>query len=128
MNFCIGTTKEFGRGLYATNKYYANEIIESAEILVLSKGDTDKVNETDLKYYTFVYNVAKGQDCLVLGNGEIFNHSDTPNVKYDLVRYHDRFKMVFVSTRDIEIGEQLFIDYNRDIKVDTTKYVGKNMV
>ena len=126
--FEIRVTPEFGRGLYATRKIYANEIVEVCEILVLSAEDTVKVNETDLKWYTFVFDAAAKQDCLVLGNGEIFNHSDTPNVKYDLVRYGNRFKMVFVSTKDIEVGEQLFIDYNRDTKVDASGYVGHNLV
>jgi SET domain-containing protein len=121
-------TQEFGRGLYATRKIYANEIVEVAEILVLSQADTVKINETDLKWYTFVFDAAKGQDCIVLGDGEIFNHSDTPNIKYDLVLYGKRFKMVFVSLQDIEVGEQLFTDYNQDIQVETTEYVNKNMI
>ncbi len=126
--FTIKVTPKFGRGLYATRKIYANEIVEVCEILVLSPDDTVKVNETDLKWYTFVFDASQGQDCLVLGHGEIFNHSDTPNVKYDLVRYGDRFKMVFVSIQDIEAGEQLFIDYNRDTQVKTCEYVGKNLI
>lgn len=124
----VKMTVEFGRGLYATRKIYANEIIEVCEILVLSPNDSNKVNDTDLKYYTFVFNAKSGQDCLVLGNGEIFNHSDNPNVKYDLVRYGARFKMVFCSVKDIEIGEQLFTDYNRDTQVETSEYVGKNLI
>ena len=32
--YCIKMTQEFGRGLYASRKIYANEIIEVAEILV----------------------------------------------------------------------------------------------
>jgi uncharacterized protein len=126
--FEIKVTPEFGRGLYATQKIHTNQIIEVSEILVLSQRDTEFVNETELQYYTFVFNKDTLQDCLVLGNGEIFNHVDIPNVKYDLVRYDDRFKMVFVSVQDIEAGEQLFIDYNRDTQVDTTQYVDKNMV
>lgn len=119
--FEIKVTEEFGRGLYATRKIYANEIVEVCEILVLSPEDTVKVNETDLKWYTFVYDKAAKQDCIVLGNGEIFNHSDTPNVKYDLVRYGNRFKMVFCTVADVEPGEQLFTDYNRDIAEQPTR-------
>jgi SET domain-containing protein len=134
----IKVNAEFGRGLYATRNIRANETIEVAEILVLSPEDTIKVNQTDLKYYTFVFNEYDGQDCLVLGVGELFNHAPTElnqheaawtsNVKYDLVRHGDRYKMVFVSIVDIMAGEQLFIDYNRDVHVDTTEYVNKNLV
>lgn len=127
--YTIKVTPEFGRGLYASRDLYANEIIEVAELLVLSASDTLKVNQTDLQWYTFVFDAKTGQDCLVLGNGEIFNHSDEANVNYDLVQYGDRVKMVFVSNRDIKAGDQLFIDYGRDTdKVKTEQYVNKNLV
>lgn len=125
----INVTKEFGRGLYATHYIPKDTIIELCEILVLSAQDTKKVNETDLQFYTFVYNADTQQDCLVLGNGEIFNHSDEANVYYYLVPAgNGRDKMCFFAARDIIRGEQLFINYTADFHVDTTKYVGKNLI
>ena len=122
----IKVSPEFGRGLYATRKIYAGELIEACEILTLSPADTVVVNTTDLKWYTFVFD--EHRDCLVLGNGEIFNHSDDANVRYRLMPHKDRFMMVFISDKDIEEGEQLFIDYTADTKVDTSGYVGKNLI
>ncbi len=124
----IKVTSEFGRGLYSKGIVMHGQVIEYAELLVLSPEDTLKVNETDLKYYTFVFDAAKGQDCLVMGNGEIFNHSDVPNVHYKLVRHEGRTKMVFQALRHIEPGEQLFIDYNQDTQVQTASYIDKNLV
>ena len=122
MNYFIKETKEYGRGLYATYNLVANRVLFSAELLVLSEKDTIKVNETDLQYYTFKY--SSQQDCLVLGAGELFNHSDTPNVGYTLIPYGegDRQVMVFHILRDIVAGEQLFIDYSADTKVNTNDY------
>ena len=124
--YTIKMTEKYGRGLYASRDLYANEIVEVAEILILSTSDTIKVNETDLQYYTFVFN--SNQDCLVLGNGEIFNHDDNANVVYNLVQYGDRVKMVFKTIRDVPAGEQLFINYTQDTQVDATEYVGRNLI
>lgn len=111
-----------GRGLELIYDMPANKVLFTAELLILSPADTIKVNETDLKYYTFKYDDTR--DCLVLGDGEIFNHSDTPNVSYKLMDWGNtgRLVMCFFTARHIKAGEQLFIDYNADIKVDVSKY------
>lgn len=119
-------TSEFGRGLYAYATYFKDEIVFDAELLILSPEDTKVVNTTDLKYYTFKYDETR--DCLVLGDGEIFNHSDKPNVAYTLVEHEGRKIMRFTALRDIKDGEQMFIDYNADQRVEFQDYVGKNLL
>lgn len=120
MGYYVKNTEEYGRGVYARQKHFSDSLVEVCELLVLSQIDTPIVNSTDLKYYTFKYN--ENQDCLVLGIGEIFNHSDTPNVKYELKDIGGRKMMVFTALRTIEQDEQMFIDYNSDVEVDTSKY------
>jgi uncharacterized protein len=119
----IKKTKQYGRGVYADRYYVEGDIIEISEILILSEKDTKKVNETDLKFYTFKYN--DKQDCLVLGNGEIYNHSDNPNVSFKLNKKTN--KMVFKALKFIKAGQQMFTNYNEDVKVDTKKYT-KNLI
>jgi SET domain-containing protein len=97
-----------------------SQIKVQAELLVLNKEGTAKVNETDLKYYTFKYN--DEQDCLVLGDGEMFNHSDTPNIGYKLIDYDGRKVMMFYTLTPIKQYAQLFIDYNADTKVKVQDY------
>lgn len=109
----IKTTKKYGRGVYAAKDIPKGRVIEVCEILILSEKDTKIVNKTDLKWYVFKYN--DNQDCLVLGNGELFNHSDKENVAYVL----QNNKMVFVAKRNINKGKQLFTNYNQDTKVNT---------
>ena len=113
MKYYIKMSHEFGRGLYPLRNINRGEIVAICEILVLSQNDTVKVNETDLKYYTFKFN--ETQDCLVLGDGEIFNHADDSNISYELVshseNYQDRMRMMFVAKRDIPVSEQLMINY-----------------
>jgi SET domain-containing protein len=111
---------DMGRGLESSQLILKDSIVECSELLVLSEVDTKIVNTTDLKYYTFKYN--DKQDCLVMGLGEIFNHSDTPNVSYSIELVNGREMMVFKALNPIKQGEQLFIDYNHDTKVNTDLY------
>lgn len=125
--FKITQSEQYGREVTATEFIYQDDTVTLCELLVLDASDTVTVNTfTSLQWYTFKFNDI--QDCLVLGCGEIFNHSDTPNVTYDLVESEGRTKMRFKALRDIKTGEQLFIDYAKDTKVDASGYVNKNMV
>ncbi len=120
MQYFIQTTPDMGRGVFAVHDLDPEKILFTAELLVLNKEDTAKVNETDLKYYTFKYN--DEQDCLVLGDGEMFNHSDTPNIGYKLINYDGRKVMMFYTLTPIKQYDQLFIDYNADTKVKVEDY------
>jgi SET domain-containing protein len=112
-----------GRGIIAEKDIKRGEVITNCELLVLSPEDTIKVNETDLKWYTFTFNAETSQDCLVMGDGEIFNHDDDANVLYGLIEFNGRKLMRFQACRDIKRGEQLFIDYGVDVKkVDIEGY------
>jgi SET domain-containing protein len=112
-----------GRGIIAEKDIKRGEVITNCELLVLSPEDTIKVNETDLKWYTFTFNAETNQDCLVMGDGEIFNHDDDANVLYGLIEFNGRKLMRFQACRDIKRGEQLFIDYGADVKkVDIEGY------
>jgi SET domain-containing protein len=93
---------------------------------VFSEKDTEIVNKTDLQYYKFKYN--DKQDCLVLGDAELFNHSPDPNVGYKLINFDGRKIMAFYALKPIPEYTQLFIDYNGDTDVRFHEYLNKNMV
>ncbi len=116
----VKNVENMGRGLFSFTSFKANRVIMECELLVLSEQDTKSVNTTDLQYYTFKYNDA--QDCLVLGNGEIFNHSEKPNVGYRLIDYDGRKMMQFYTLTEVNSDDQLLIDYNMDTKVNTDNY------
>ncbi len=126
MKYYLKSTTEFGRGLYANTNLEKNKELFTCELLVLSETDTIKLNDTDLKYYVFKYN--ETQDCLVLGLGEIFNHSDIPNIGFRLIDLDDRKVMQFYTLKSIKENEQLFTDYSSDIEVKTSEYVNKNLM
>lgn len=113
--YSVQLIEGMGRGIIAERDIKLGEVITNCELLVLNSDDTKKVNETDLQYYTFTYNAELKQDCLVLGDGEIFNHDDNANVLYGLIDWNGRKLMRFQAARDIKKGEQLFIDYSADM-------------
>lgn len=119
--YSVQLIKGMGRSIIAERDIKRGEVITNCELLVLSPEDTIKVNETDLQWYTFTFNKDTKQDCLVMGDGEIFNHSDDANTLYGLIDWNGRKLMRFQAARDIKKGEQLFIDYNAD--VDSVKNV-----
>ena len=122
--YYVRDTTDMGRGVFADRDFKAGELICYCELLVFSATDKELFEETDLKYYTFRFNDT--QDCLVLGDGELFNHSDRENVSYELVTIPDAIKprtlMKFTTTRPILQDEQMFINYSADIQVDTKQY------
>jgi hypothetical protein len=120
--YSVQMVEGMGRGIIAERDIKLGEVITNCELLVLGVTDTSSVNQTELQWYTFTYSV--GRDCLVLGDGEIFNHSDEANTLYGLIDFDGRKLMRFQAARDIKKGEQLFIDYSADVeKVDTQGYI-----
>jgi SET domain-containing protein len=113
--YSVQLVEGMGRGVIAERNIKLGEIITNCELLLLSPEDTIKVNETDLQWYTFTFDKNSKQDCLVLGDGEIFNHDDNANVLYGLIDWNGRKLMRFQASRDINKGEQLFIDYRADV-------------
>lgn len=126
MKTYIATTKEFDRGVYAYQDIKAGELIENCHILVLSEQDTAKIQETELQFYDYTYN--EKQSCLVLGNGELYNHSDSPNTMFELNRNNNT--MAYYAISPIKKGQQIFIDYNADIvnKKDVLKTYTTNLM
>lgn len=114
--YCIKMYPDMGRGLEALHTINKGIIIAEFEIIPLSKFDTYVINtRTQLGQYTFELN--SKQDCLVLGDGGLFNHADTPNVGYAVVEVSGRLKMRFWALGDINTGDQLMIDYKADCRV-----------
>lgn len=113
-------TKKYGRGLYATKNIKKGTIITICEILPLDIFSTKTLQKTDLKSYVFKFD--KYRDCIVLGDGEIFNHNDNANVSYKLIQKGPRKVMRFKAITNIKKGQQLFTNYNEDVKVNLNNY------
>jgi len=117
-------TKQFGRGVFASQTYLPGDTIEVAEIIPFTPHDTETILNTKLRLYTYKYNNI--MDCIVLGNGCLYNHNEKPNVSYVIEQNSTgRPVMVFKALNHIRTYDQLFVSYTQDSPgLDVTAYVG----
>lgn len=102
-------TKKYGRGLYATSFIKAGTVVEISPVIELSEREQDTISSTVLGKYVFEWEYGTA---VALGLGSLFNHNKYANVWYrkDFINK----SLVFITTRDIPKGKQLFIDYGYD--------------
>ncbi len=101
-----------GRGVFAAVKIKAGEAIEVCPVIAMSKEDTAKAKETELKNYYFMWGEGRETEkaAVCLGFGSLFNHSYEPNATYKK-RIAERL-IDFVAIKDIQKGEEITVNYN----------------
>lgn len=107
-----------GKGVFAKQFIKKGEILEECHYIKLQEKDYDKV-DNELKKYIFAWPIHTNESmALVLGYGSIYNHSKDNNAtwKTDL----DKNCFIFYSTKDIDIDEEIFIDYMNEINFNKT--------
>ena len=105
-------TQGMGLGVFAGKKIRKGTLIERCPVLPLSRSGERKVQSMSLRDYSFAWGERPCLSCIVLGWGSIYNHSDQPNAMYK--QFKRRNQMEFMALRDIQKGEQIFIDYDWD--------------
>jgi hypothetical protein len=96
-----------GRGVFATRAYAKGDAVESCPTLEVP-GDAVSGRLGD-----YVFGSAENEDdvVLVLGYGMLYNHSYEANCEY----VQDGPGVItYVTTRDVEAGEELTIDYGEE--------------
>jgi hypothetical protein len=91
-----------GRGVYAGQRFYRGDIIESCPVLLLHPID----GQGCIAKYWWEW---QGRSGLPLGKVSLFNHSPRPNV--GVRRFYAQMRMVTRALRTIQKGEELLIDY-----------------
>ena len=117
----ISNTETMGRGVIAHQDMKSGSLVMACPTLILSKRDTEIIQKTELKYYTYALN--PNRDIIAFGAASLLNHSDEPNLKYELAFEDNECYIKFYAIRDISSGEQLFIDYRSDSKIDINEYI-----
>jgi SET domain-containing protein len=101
---------KFGRGVFSTRSYSVGDLIETSPVIVLSKEDTKKIDETLLYDYYFAWGKNGDQAALALGNGSLFNHSYSPNAKY--IKRDSENEINFIALKLIKKGDEILVNYN----------------
>lgn len=109
----IDTAKaaDAGRGVFAGERILEGTLIESCPVVALENAkDRDRLRKTGLVNYYFLWGEKRDHAAICLGWGSVYNHSFTPNARYEKVM-EDR-RMDFYALRDIESGEEILVNYN----------------
>lgn len=102
-----------GRGVFASESIAANQLIETAPVIVMPAEDRAYLDRTLLHDYIFEWNPEeKNECCMALGIVPIYNHSFASNAEYFMD--YEAQTISIQSVRPITIGEEITINYNGD--------------
>lgn len=102
----IKDSKGKGRGVFATRRFRAGEILECAPALLVPKSDVDALAATFLGHYLFTTDNKKN---LVLGLGitSMLNHDEDANAEFFITIDSITIK----AKKPIKIGSEITIHY-----------------
>ena len=101
-----------GRGVFTKQNIPANTIIEISPVVVMSAEERILLDQTLLHDYIFEWGKDSKQCCMALGYVPVYNHSYQSNCEYEMDFENEIIKIKTI--RAIEVGEELFINYNGD--------------
>ena len=97
-----------GRGVFARRLIKKGEVVEKVPMIVMTAKEYEEdLSGSRLSNYCFAW--GRDQVALALGYGSIYNHSFSPNARYEDVGPQTK---VFVAMRVIEPGEEITVNYN----------------
>ena len=101
-----------GRGVFTKQTIPANTIIEMSPVIVMTAEERILLDKTLLHDYIFEWGKDGRQCCMALGYVPVYNHSYKSNCEYEMDFENEIIRIKTI--RVIEVGEELFINYNGD--------------
>jgi uncharacterized protein len=108
----IDKSDKKGRGVFTKTLIPANTIIETSPVIIMTGDERKLLDQTLLHDYIFEWGPDSKQCCMALGYIAVYNHSYRSNCEYEMDFKNEVIKIKTI--RDIEAGEELFINYNGD--------------
>ena len=108
----IADTTQRGRGVFTCEFISAGTILEISPVIVMKKEERIILDQTRLHDYIFEWGADQSEFCMALGYVPIYNHSRLSNCEYEMDYATETISIK--AMRDIEAGEELFINYNGD--------------
>jgi len=99
-----------GNGIFTSEPIKANTIVEVSPVIVMKHTERKLLDQTLLHDYIFEWGDRKKQCCMAMGYVPLYNHSYDSNCEYEME--FDKEIIVVRAVRNIEKGEELFINYN----------------
>ena len=82
-NVYLGVSPGKGRGVFARRPIAAGEVFETAPVLVVPAAEWSSIEKTVFFDYTFEWGWEGETAAIALGYGSLYNHSYTPNARYE---------------------------------------------
>lgn len=99
-----------GRGVFARKFIPSGAIIERVPVIVFPAKEI-LIDGCATTLYHYCFEWGKETVALALGYGSVYNHSYSPNARYDDVAQRTK---VYSAIKDIQAGEEITINYNGD--------------
>ena len=101
-----------GRGVFTNEKISKGTVIEIAPVIVMDAANKKLLDQTLLHDYIFEWGDDRTHCAMALGWVPVYNHSYLSNCEYEMD--FEAQTIAVKAMRDIEPGEELFINYNGD--------------
>lgn len=108
----IANTPTMNRGVFTSAAIQNGTIIEIAPVIVMNQTERALLDQTKLHDYIFEWGDQLDHCVVALGYISMYNHSYSSNCEYEMDFENDIMRIKTV--RDVEMGEELFINYNGD--------------
>lgn len=106
----VATTRKMGRGVFTADPIPQGTLIELSPVIVMSGEERLLLDKTRLHDYIFEWGKNLDQCAMALGLVSVYNHSYQANCQYGM--YYSQQAINIIAVRDIDAGEELFINYN----------------
>jgi SET domain-containing protein len=105
----VADSRVHGRGVFAARRFQPGDVVEMCPVLPVLADQIEALDGTDLFGYTFEW---EDGVALALGYGSLYNHSWSPNARYD----HDyvRGLVVYRAITEIEPRQEIMVNYSGD--------------
>lgn len=112
----VGDSLVHGRGVIATAKISKNEVVERCPLIEMEYRSKYQL-DPQIFGYMYAQPPCSCDDCkkhgfifhMVLGYGMLYNHQDNPNALWKF--NYSQLLADVVATKDINIGEEIFVSY-----------------
>jgi len=106
----FGPSEKGGRGVFSAIYISEGTLIEVCPMIVLPEEDFQKIHDSTLHDYYFLWGDDENQCAIALGFGSLYNHDYEPNARYFVDPEEET--MEIYATKEIFPGDEITVTYN----------------
>ena len=99
-----------GKGVFASKKFKAGAVIETAPVILLQKAERDFLQTTSLFSYYFLVADENTSVALGLGYSSLYNHAYKANAVYSISLKEKTIQIK--ACKNINTGDEITLNYN----------------